>query len=95
MVTGVLKGTTIQFSLRRLGLTEQPEHRVEQERKMVRLFTARAGLSRLQRMHREGLLADEMGWSLLCIAQALDPKNVERLAAAVRESTGVEVIVVD
>lgn len=54
------QGTTIQFLLRHLGLTERPRHRVEQEKKMGRLFTARAGLSRLQRLHREGLLTDEM-----------------------------------
>jgi CPA1 family monovalent cation:H+ antiporter len=54
------QGTTIQFLLRYLGLTERPEHRVEQERRMGRLFTSRAGLSRLQRLHREGLLTDEM-----------------------------------
>jgi CPA1 family monovalent cation:H+ antiporter len=37
-----------------LGLTERPQHRVQQERKLGCLFTARAGLSRLQRLHREG-----------------------------------------
>jgi len=54
------QGTTIQFLLRHLGLTARPQHRVDQERKMGRLFTARAGLRRLQRLHREGLLTDEM-----------------------------------
>jgi CPA1 family monovalent cation:H+ antiporter len=54
------QGTTIQFLLRHLGLTERPRHRVAQEEKMGRLFTARAGLSRLQRLHHEGLLTDEM-----------------------------------
>jgi hypothetical protein len=33
---------------------------MEQEMKMGRLFTARAGLRRLQRVHGEGLLTDEM-----------------------------------
>jgi CPA1 family monovalent cation:H+ antiporter len=60
LFTLLVQGSTIQFLLNRLGLTERPAHRVEQEKKLGRLFTARAGLSRLQRLHREGLLTDEM-----------------------------------
>jgi CPA1 family monovalent cation:H+ antiporter len=60
LFTLLVQGSTIQFLLRRLGLTERPAHRVEQEKKLTRLFTARAGLSRLQRLHREGLITDEM-----------------------------------
>ena len=62
LFTLLVQGSSIQFLLRRLGLTERPAHRLAQERKMGRLFTARAGLGRLQRLHGEGLLTDEM-WS--------------------------------
>jgi CPA1 family monovalent cation:H+ antiporter len=54
------QGTTIQFLLKRLGLTERPAHRVKREEQLGRLFTARAGLRRLEQLHREGLLTDEM-----------------------------------
>lgn len=60
LFTLLVQGTTIQFLLRRLGLTERSPHRRARERQLGRLFTARAGLRRLERLHREGLLTDEM-----------------------------------
>jgi CPA1 family monovalent cation:H+ antiporter len=60
LFTLLVQGTTIQFLLTRLGLTERPEHRVRREKQLGRLFTARAGLRRLEQLHREGLLTDEM-----------------------------------
>jgi CPA1 family monovalent cation:H+ antiporter len=59
LFTLLVQGTTIQFLLTKLGLTEQPEHRVRREKQLGRLFTARAGLRRLEQLHREGLLTDE------------------------------------
>jgi CPA1 family monovalent cation:H+ antiporter len=60
LFTLLVQGTTIQFLLQRLGLTEQPVHRVNREKQLGRLFTARAAVNRLEQMHREGLLTDEM-----------------------------------
>jgi CPA1 family monovalent cation:H+ antiporter len=60
LFTLLVQGTTIQFLLTRLGLTQRPEHRVRREKQLGRLFTARAGLRRLEQLHREGLLTDEM-----------------------------------
>jgi CPA1 family monovalent cation:H+ antiporter len=54
------QGTTIQFLLDRLGLTRQPPHRVAREKRLGQIFAARAGLRRLENLHREGLLLDEM-----------------------------------
>jgi CPA1 family monovalent cation:H+ antiporter len=56
----LVQGTTIQFLLQRLGLVRRPRHRVEREKRLGRLFAARAGLRRLEGLHREGLLTDEM-----------------------------------
>lgn len=56
------QGTTIQFLLKWLGLMEKPPHRAAREIQTGRLFAARAGLRRLERLHREGVLTDEM-WS--------------------------------
>lgn len=60
LFTLLVQGTTIQFLLRRLGLTERPEHKVAQEMRLGRLFAARAGLQRLDRLRHEGLLPEEM-----------------------------------
>ena len=56
----LLQGTTIQFLLKRLGLTELPPHRVARETRLGRLFATRAGLRQLERLHHEGLLTDEI-----------------------------------
>jgi len=60
LFTLLVQGTTIQFLLRRLGLTERPAHRVRREEQLGRLFATRAGVNHLQQLHREGLLTDEM-----------------------------------
>ncbi|HSJ58280.1 MAG TPA: hypothetical protein VLC95_13940, partial [Anaerolineae bacterium] len=54
------QGTTIQYLLERLGLTERSPHRVEREMRIGRLFAAQAGLRRLEALHHEGLLPDEL-----------------------------------
>ena len=50
----------MQFLLDRLGLTQQPPHRVALEKRLGQFFAAQAGLRRLEHLHREGLLLDEM-----------------------------------
>ena len=60
LFTLVAQGTTVQFLLKKLGLTRRQEHRIEHERRLGELFAAQEGLRRLERMHREGLLTDEM-----------------------------------
>ncbi len=60
LFTLVGQGTTIQFLLRRLGLTERPEHIVAREKRLGQLYAAQAGLGRLAELRREGLLAGEV-----------------------------------
>jgi CPA1 family monovalent cation:H+ antiporter len=60
LFTLLAQGTTIQFLLERLGLTRRSPQWVARERKLGRLFATRAGRRRLRRMHREGMLPDEM-----------------------------------
>ena len=64
LFTLMVQGTTIQLLLRRLGLIQQPEHLLEHERYLGRLFATRGGLRRLDHLHREGVLLDEM-WNAL------------------------------
>ena len=56
-----------------LGLTEQPPHRVARETRLGRLFATRAGLRQLERLHREGLLTDEI-WAGLRDSYSHDQK---------------------
>jgi CPA1 family monovalent cation:H+ antiporter len=60
LFTLLAQGTTIQFLLQRLGLTERPEHILAREKRLGQLYAAQAGLSRLAELRQEGLLAGEV-----------------------------------
>lgn len=60
LFTLLVQGTTIQFLLRRLGLTVHSPHELERAMRLGRLFAARAGLRRLEELYRQGLLTSEM-----------------------------------
>ncbi len=75
LFTLLVQGTTIQFLLDRLGLTKQPPHRVAREKRLGQFFATQAGLRRLARLHREGLLLDEM-WEGLRADYLREQKHV-------------------
>lgn len=58
------QGTTMQFLLSRLGLTQQAEERLEFERRHGRLMAIRAARERLEQLYREGTLS-ELTWKQL------------------------------
>lgn len=60
LFTLLVQGTTVQFLLRRLGLTQHAEHQIAAEKRLGRLFASQAGLRRLEQLHQDGLLTDEM-----------------------------------
>jgi CPA1 family monovalent cation:H+ antiporter len=60
LFTLLAQGTTIRFLLERLGLAERPPYQKAREMRLGRLFAARSGLRRLEQLHREGLLPEEM-----------------------------------
>jgi len=60
LFTLLVQGTTIQFLLKRLGLTERPRHQVAQEANLGKFFAAQAGLHQLEDLHRQGLLPSGM-----------------------------------
>jgi CPA1 family monovalent cation:H+ antiporter len=64
LFTLLAQGTTIQFLLQRLGLTQRSPQWVARELKLGRLFAARAGRRRMDELHRQGLLTDEMWFGL-------------------------------
>ncbi len=77
LFTLLAQGTTIRYLLDRLGLTERSPHWVAREMRLGRLFATQAGLRRLEQMHREGLLPDEM-WVGLRDGYRHDQKQVEQ-----------------
>jgi len=60
LFTLLVQGTTVQFLLDRLGLTQQPPHQVAREKRLGQFFATQAGLRRLEHLRSEGLLLDEM-----------------------------------
>ena len=90
LFTLLAQGTTIQYLLERLHLTERSPHWVEREMKLGRLFATQAGFSRLERMHREGLLPDEM-WIGLREGYREDQRQIaEDLTRLFREHAELE-----
>ncbi len=77
LFTLMAQGTTIQFLLEKLGFTHRPSHWVERETKLGQLFAAQAGLRRLEMLHREGLLTDEM-WAGLRHSYREDRRQITR-----------------
>ena len=77
LFTLLAQGTTIRFLLERLGLTERSPQWVARERRLGRLFATRAGLRRLEQLHREGLIPDEM-WVGLKKGYDHDRKQIQQ-----------------
>jgi CPA1 family monovalent cation:H+ antiporter len=75
LFTLMAQGTTIRLLLDRLGLTDQSPHLIAREVRLGRLFAAQAGLQRLEQLHREGLLPDEM-WAGLRDGYRHDQKKL-------------------
>jgi CPA1 family monovalent cation:H+ antiporter len=77
LFTLLAQGTTIQFLLERLGLTKRSPQWVARERRLGRLFATQAGLRRLEQLHGEGLIPEEM-WVGLKRGYAHDRKQIQR-----------------
>ncbi|HEY74732.1 MAG TPA: Na+/H+ antiporter [Thermoflexia bacterium] len=84
------QGTTIHFLLRKLGLISLPQHRLAREKRLGRLFAAQAGLRRLERLHREGLLTDEMWAGLRDDYHQARQRLIEEMNRLFREHAELE-----
>jgi CPA1 family monovalent cation:H+ antiporter len=90
LFTLLAQGTTIRFLLDRLGLTARSPHWVAREVRLGRLFAAQAGLRRLEQLHREGLLPDEM-WAGLRDGYRQDQKQLtDEMSRLFREHAELE-----
>jgi CPA1 family monovalent cation:H+ antiporter len=90
LFTLLAQGTTIRFLLDRLGLTKRSSQWVARERKLGRLFATQAGLRRLEQLHREGLIPEEM-WDSLQEGYEHDRTQIEQqMKALFREYSDLE-----
>lgn len=64
LFTLMFQGTTIQFLLRRLGLTTRPEHLMRYERQRAQILAKQGALRQLEQLGQSGLLMEEM-WRAL------------------------------
>jgi CPA1 family monovalent cation:H+ antiporter len=90
LFTLLVQGTTIQFLLDRLRLTRQPAHRIAREKAVGQFFAARAGLRRLEDLHGEGLLLDEMWDGLRVDYQRTQKQVMERMGDLFHEHAELE-----
>jgi CPA1 family monovalent cation:H+ antiporter len=84
------QGTTIQFLLKHLGLTQRPDYEVEHERLLGRRLAAQDGLRRLEQLRQGGFLSEEMWQGLrddYAQTQGVLEEEVKRLFA---EHAGLE-----
>jgi len=65
LFTLLAQGTTIQFILKKLGLTEKPERKLVREKRWGKLYSMRAGLQSLIRLREEGILSGDV-WAGMC-----------------------------
>jgi CPA1 family monovalent cation:H+ antiporter len=90
LFTLLAQGTTIRFLLERLGLTVRSPESVSRETKLGRMFATQAGLRRLERLHREGLIPGEM-WAGLREGYEHDRRQTEaQMRALFREHAELE-----
>lgn len=60
LFTLMFQGTTIQFLLKKLGLTKRPQQVEEHERRVGLMLASKGGLKRLEQLRDNGVLIEEM-----------------------------------
>ena len=64
LFTLLAQGTTIQFLLKHLGLSERPAQIVAREKRLGRMYAVQAGMHYLTDMRRDGLLSQDVSDAL-------------------------------
>ncbi len=64
LFTLLAQGTTIQFLLQRMGLTEKSPAEESRERQLGRLYASQAGLAHLESLYQNGLLTEKIWLAL-------------------------------
>lgn len=81
LFTLLVQGTTIEPLIRRLGLSNQPPHLLEYQRRQARLFSKRAGLSEINRLRYEGILFKDIWESV----DAVYTDEIDELKLSLRD----------
>lgn len=64
LFTLLIQGTTMERLIKRLGLAEKPEQRLELQRRQARLYAKQAGQRELDRLRQEGILYQDV-WNAM------------------------------
>ncbi|HEX6387778.1 MAG TPA: Na+/H+ antiporter [Anaerolineae bacterium] len=81
LFTLMVQGTTIAGLIRRLGLADKPEQRVEQQRRQALLYARRAGQRELERLWRDGILFRDIWESMASVYD----EEIDRYKLSLRE----------
>ena len=80
LFTLVAQGTTIQFLLKHLGLSERPAQIVARERRLGRMYAVQAGMHYLSEMRRDGLLNKDVADALRSEYEYTNEQLTEEMA---------------
>jgi monovalent cation:H+ antiporter, CPA1 family len=80
LFTLVAQGTTIQFLLKHLGLSDRPVQIVARERHLGRLYAVQAGMHYLTEMHQDGLLSSDVTNALRAEYEHVNDKLTAEMA---------------
>ena len=80
LFTLVAQGTTIQFLLKHLGLSEKPAQIVARERRLGRLYAVQAGMHYLTEMRQDGLLSQDVSDALRSEYEQANERLTEEMA---------------
>jgi CPA1 family monovalent cation:H+ antiporter len=90
LFTLLFQGTTLQFLLKRLGLTERPHQQVDQERNLGKLYAVEGGLRQLEDLHQQGLLPAEMWVGMKKEYQRIQQRLTEEMESMFLEHPELE-----
>jgi CPA1 family monovalent cation:H+ antiporter len=81
LFTLLVQGLTIERLIRWLGLSQKPEHKLEQERRQALVYAKRAGKAELDRLHQDGIVGTDL-WHALSVVY---DEEIEQSRVGLRE----------
>ncbi len=84
LFTLLVQGLSIETLIARLGMSEKPAQRLEQQRKQARLYASHAGKRELERLRDDGIVVGDVFRAMSSVYDA----QIDQRAAALREHLG-------
>lgn len=81
LFTLLVQGTTIARLIRRVGLADRPEERLEQQRRQARVYARRSGQRELDRLHSSGALFPELWQAMRDLYDTEIERDIEALTS--------------